>query len=142
MAGVGEAHLAGCRVHHTRERGDEQHGVVAFAQLTVGQGERRAEIVGFQQVLAQQALRAHHEQRRGNALARHVADDEGHAALAHLEHVVEVAAHLTCRAHEAGDIEREAFRERIEVVRHGAHLDLPGHVELGGRALTLRRNVV
>ena len=142
MAGVGEAHLAGCRVHHARERGDEQHGVVALAQLTVGQGERRAEIVGFQQVLAQQALRAHHEQRRGNALARHVADDEGHAALAHLEHVVEVAAHLTCRAHEAGDIEREAFRERIEVVRHGAHLDLPGHVELGGRALALGRDVV
>ena len=142
VAGVGEAYLAGCRVHHARERGDEQHGVVALAQLAVCQGERRAKIVGFQQELAQQALRAHHEQRRGNALARHVADDEGHAALAHLEHVVEVAAHLARRAHEAGDIEREAFRERIEVVRHGAHLDLLGHIEFGGRALALCRDVV
>ena len=62
--------------------------------------------------------------------------------LAHFEHVVEVAAHLARRAHEASDIKREAFRERIEIVRHGTHLNLLRHVKLGGRTLALGRDVV
>ena len=73
------------------------------------------------------ALEQRHEERRGHALAGHVADDHRQPALAQLDEVEVVAAHGVGRAHDGLDakVGRDIGRERKQ-----AELDLPRDLEV------------
>ena len=92
VAAVGVIEAAARDVVERQEHRDEHAGVVALAQRAVGLGQHLGGIAAALAGVLQQRAADRHEQRRRNALAGHVRDQQGHAVVGQREEIVEIAA--------------------------------------------------
>ncbi len=98
VAGVGEPEVAGRRIEHGVEAGDEHVRRHLGAQELVGPAQDGARVDQARRVGAQDAVRGRHHHRGRHALVGDVADHEPDATLRQRDEVVEVAADLPGRA--------------------------------------------
>ena len=90
------------------------------------------EILAEREARPQRRLEVRHQQRRADALARHVADEQGDAAVAQLEVVEEVAADFARRHRHALDLGQA---EHQRPLRQHVVLDLAAQLELAADPL-------
>ena len=97
------------------------------------------EILAERQPRAQRRLDVGHQQRRADALARHVADEQREVAVAEREVVEEVAADLARRDRHALDLRRAQAQRPV---RQHVVLNLAAELQLAADALLLDHRVL
>ena len=111
--------LAGVVIQDAGEHGHEHARIVADAELMVRRVNGLPDGKPRLHVVFHLGLRAHHEQRRRDALARHVGQYEAElvVVIADEEEVVKITADLLGRFHRSVDVELVDLRERRELAR-------------------------
>ncbi len=135
VAGVAEAQRSVLEVEEAAERGHEHRrpGFLAEPQVH-GLGQPRRVLV-VRHIRAEQGLGQGHDQRRSDALARHVADAEVESIGRELE-VVQIAADHLRRTDRGVEVERLVVVRDRGAGQH-AHLDVAGQSECFREPLTL-----
>ena len=140
VAGERERQLAARQVEDADHRRHEHPGVVLAAQAAVHAAEERPG-VGFPRGLRlEDGLRAGHEQRGADALARHVPDEEEDPR-AVAEVVEEIAAHRARRDERRPELVALAGAARRRLRQH-VGLDAPRDPELALEALLRGRRLL
>ena len=109
------------------EEGYEHAVLVVVGQQIVDVAQALVGHSALQRPAPEQRPAGHHEQRRGDALSRHVADGHSQLVLSQGKEIVEVAADFLGRDHQPVGL--VAVRGR-KLPRQHRHLHFPGDVEL------------
>ena len=136
VAGVAIAQFTSGQVQHTAEEGHEHVALVHGGEAVVHGLDDAPGTVFMRRHVAEGRTRDRHHQRRGDALAAHVAHAE-EELLVPDEEVVQVAAHLLGRDDGGGHVQVVPLREGRKGLGHHGHLDAGGDVQLALNAFPL-----
>ena len=123
MAGAGEFEHARGDVEDARESGHEELLGILALDLALRAVQYGADVAAAQRRAFQVRLHRGHEERRGQALARHIRDDEEQVRRVDEEAIVEIAADGTRRLEERGELEAPVVAERFAGIGQQPHLD-------------------
>ena len=135
MPGIGKTQLPGAQREDSHPAGDEKAGIVSLAELVVHDFKDFGRTFALHGHVLEQGLGDDHEQRRGHALAAHVAHHHGKVVAIHHEEVVKVASHFLGRVHAGKQLQLRVVRVGGKDARQHVRLYLRCHVQLRGKAL-------
>ena len=140
MPRADESEFAGRDIEHADPRGDEHVGRVVAAEALVRDPDRFRKRRKIAYAVLDGRLRRRHEQRRRNALAGNVRDDDREPIPVHEEYVVEIAADLLCRIHGGGKLKLRSAGIGLRNGRQKRALDDGRNFQLRLQTRTLKRD--
>ncbi len=130
MPGIDVGKLPGFRIQDAQPRRHEHIVLIALAQQMIDLGENIRRRASHVDLVLDQDLCDHHQQRGRNALSGNVCDHQRHILIIHHEEIVEISAHGLGRIH--GGVECNlpgAYRRREDGGQHVC-LNVVGQVQL------------
>ena len=130
MSGVA-CHALACRyLQYCQPYRDKHHGGIPLAKLKIHLFQCSGRIAASHQLVPNQSLGHHHEQRGRDSLPGNIRDHQCQMIIVDQEEIIEIPAHFFGRRHGSEQLKLRPVRERRENLRQRVCLDLPGHAQL------------